>query len=202
VSGVTATTPSRIRLSPEQRREQLLELGVRMLADRSLEELSIDLLAETAGISRGLLYHYFGGKQGFYEAVVQRAADDLYAQTAPPAEGEPLERLQASMEAYVDYVAANRTGYASLVRAAAGGNDALRAIYDTTFEALGSRFFEEDGGSLLIEDTPANRALIRGWQAMTEELTLTWCDDTSVMSRDDLLRVIAGSLPAVLAILD
>ena len=198
---MTATTPARTRLSPDERREQLLELGVRMLADRSLEELSIDLLAEAAGISRGLLYHYFGGKQGFYEAVVQRAADDLYAQTAPPAEGEPLERLHASMEAYVDYVAANRTGYASLVRAAAGGNEALRAIYDTTFDALGSRFFEE-AERLLVADTPANRALIRGWQAMTEELTLTWCDDTSVMSRDDLLRVIAGSLPAVLAILD
>lgn len=200
MSGVTATTHPRTRLSPAQRREQLLELGVRMLADRSLEELSIDLLAETAGISRGLLYHYFGGKQGFYEAVVQRAADDLYAQTAPPAEGEPLDRLQASVEAYVDYVAANRTGYASLVRAAAGGNEALRAIYDATFDALGNRFFEE-AEQMLFADTPANRAVIRGWQAMAEELTLTWCDDPGVMSREDLLRVIAGALPAVLGIL-
>ena len=90
--GVTATTPSpgpsgRTRLSPEERRTQLLDTGVRLLATRSLDELSIDTLAEEAGISRGLLYHYFGGKQGFYEAVVQHAADDLYARTAPPADG-------------------------------------------------------------------------------------------------------------------
>ena len=35
-----------------------------LLATRSLDELSIDLLAEEAGISRGLLYHYFGNKHG------------------------------------------------------------------------------------------------------------------------------------------
>lgn len=200
MGGVTVTTP-RIRLTPEQRREQLLDLGVQMLATRSLEELSIDQIAEAAGISRGLLYHYFGGKQGFYEAVVQRAADDLYAQTAPPAEGDRLERLLASIAAYVDYVAANQAGYSSLVRAAAGGNEALRAIYDTTFAALAERFFTEDPAGELLPDTPANRALVRAWQAMAEELTLTWCADPTVMSRDELLRVLAGSLPAMIEIL-
>lgn len=197
---VTVTTP-RIRLSPEQRREQLLDLGVQMLATRSLEELSIDQLADAAGISRGLLYHYFGGKQGFYEAVVQRAADDLYAQTAPPAEGSHLERLLASTAAYVDYVAANQAGYRSLVRAAAGGSEALREIYDSTFAALAERFFTEDPAGELLPDTPANRALVRAWQAMAEELTLTWCADPSVMSRDKLLQVLAGSLPAMIGIL-
>jgi AcrR family transcriptional regulator len=122
------STPTRTRLSPAQRREQLLDLGVRLLADRSLDELSIDLLAEEAGISRGLLYHYFGNKSAFHEAVVRHAADDLVAQTAPPPGGEPLERLLASVAAYVDYVTANFEGYVSLVRGAAGGNEALRGI--------------------------------------------------------------------------
>src|SRR3712207_8344775 len=100
------TPPTRTRLAPEQRRTQLLDLGVRLLATRSLDELSIDLLAEEAGISRGLLYHYFGNKHAFHEAVVRRAADDLIAQTAPPATGDPVERLQVSVAAYVDYVLA------------------------------------------------------------------------------------------------
>src|SRR5690349_23860940 len=100
--GPVTSTP-RTRLAPAQRREQLLDLGVRLLATRSLDELSIDLLAEEAGISRGLLYHYFGNKHAFHQAVVRRAADDLITQTAPPAEGEPAERLLVSMAAYVDY---------------------------------------------------------------------------------------------------
>src|SRR3954466_3007772 len=110
---VTAPTPPRTRLAPDQRRGQLLDLGVRLLATRSLDELSIDLLAEEAGISRGLLYHYFGGKQAFHLPAVRRAADALIAQTAPPAGGDPLARLQVSVAAYVDYVLANFEGYVS-----------------------------------------------------------------------------------------
>src|SRR3954451_5854001 len=96
---VTATTRS--RLTPDERRSQLLDIGVRLLATRSLDELSIDLLAEEAGISRGLIYHYFDTLHAFREAVVRRTADDLIAQTAPPAEGDPLERLRVSVTAYV-----------------------------------------------------------------------------------------------------
>jgi len=194
---VTTTTP-RIRLSPDERRSQLLDLGVRLLATRSLDELSIDLLAEEAGISRGLMYHYFGNKQGFYEAVVQHAADELYACTAPPAEGEPLERLLGSLTGYVDYVLANHTGYRSLVKAATAGNDNLRAIYDTTFAALADRFFTVDPGGLAIPDTPAVRLLIHAWQAMVEDLVLTWCDSPAGLTKDDLLQVITTSLPALI----
>ncbi len=198
---VTTATPSRTRLTPDERRSQLLDLGVRLLATRSLEELSIDLLAEEAGISRGLLYHYFGGKQGFYEAVVQRAADDLYAQTAPPAEGEPLERLLVSLAGYVDYVVANAPGYRSLVKAASGSNDNLRAIYETTFAALADRFFTADPGGLVIEDTPAVRLVIHAWQAMVEDLVLTWCDHSAGLTRDDLLHLVTGSLPTLVDLL-
>ena len=158
----TTRTQHRTRLSPAQRREQLLDLGVRLLADRSLDELSIDLLAEEAGISRGLLYHYFGNKDAFHEAVVRHAADDLIAQTAPPPGGEPLERLLVSVAAYVDYVSANFEGYVSLVRGAAGGNETLRGIYEEVREVLSERIFLEDAQGDLIADTPHNRLIVRG----------------------------------------
>src|SRR3954468_22327412 len=139
---MTTTTASRVRMSPDNRREQLLELGVRLLSTRPLEELSIETLAEEAGISRGLLYHYFGNKQDFHTAVVQRAADDLYARTAPTGEGTPLEQLAGSLARYVDYVAENYQGYVSLLRGAAGGHESLREIYESARSALTDRLFE------------------------------------------------------------
>jgi AcrR family transcriptional regulator len=197
---VTATTRS--RLTPEARRSQLLDLGVQLLATRSLDELSIDLLAEEAGISRGLLYHYFGNKHAFHEAVVRRAADDLIAQTAPPPGGDPLVRLQASLAAYVDYVVANLEGYASLLKGASGGNEALRAIYEEVRAVLSERLFLEDPDGELIADTPRNRLIVRGWSAMTEELVITWATDQRAaptgVSRDELLDIIGGSLPALI----
>ncbi|MDN5744198.1 MAG: TetR/AcrR family transcriptional regulator [Nocardioidaceae bacterium] len=195
---MTAHTSPRTRLTPDERRTQLLDLGVHLLATRSLDELSIDLLAEEAGISRGLLYHYFGNKLGFYEAVVQHAADDLYQQTAPPASGEPFERLLVSLTGYVDYVIANHTGYRSLVTAARGGNDTLREIYDVTFAALADRFFTSDPQGEVLTDTPAVRLLLHAWQAMVEDLVLTWCERPSGLSRTDLLQVVTASLPTLI----
>jgi AcrR family transcriptional regulator len=201
---VTVTTRSsggrgpRNRLSPDERRAQLLDLGVRLLATRSLDELSIDLLAEEAGISRGLLYHYFGNKHDFHEAVVRRAADDLIEQTAPPAEGEPLERLLASMTAYVDYVVANYEGYLSLVKGAASGNEALRRIYDDALTVLTDRVFTEDALEELA-DTPTTRLVVRGWASMSEALVLAWAKDPAGVTRRELDDLLANSLPALVA---
>ncbi len=199
------TTTPRTRLSPEERREQLLDLGIRLLATRSLDELTIDLLAEEAGISRGLLYHYFGSKQAFHEAVVRHAAEDLIAQTLPPTDGDPLARLLRSVTAYVDYVIANHEGYVSLVKAAAGGNESLRAIYEDARSVLNGRIFREDaphvvGAGEIVPDTPAHRLVVRGWSAMVEELVLSWIEDPSGVSREQLIGILTASLPAVIEV--
>jgi len=193
------TNPARTRLSPEARRTQLLELGARLFATRSVDEISIDVLAEEAGISRGLIYHYFGSKQDFRLAVIRHAVEDLVEKTAPPAEGDPLERMLASLGVYVDYVLANLTLYRSLVRAAAGGTDEIRGLYEEARFALTDRIFREDVEQQILKDTPQTRLVVRGWSAMAEEMVLTWADDPSVMTRDELLGVLALSLPALVA---
>ena len=190
-------TTRRTRLTPEQRRTQLLDLGAHLFATRSVEEISIDVLAEEAGVSRGLLYHYFGNKSDFREAVIRHAVEDLVAQTAPPAEGEPVERLLASLGVYVDYVLANLTLYRSLVRAAAGGTDEVLALYEEGRAALTDRIFREDAQGEILVDSPRTRLVVRGWSAMTEEMVLSWAEDPAGMSREDLLGVLALSLPAL-----
>lgn len=188
-------------MSPESRREQLLEIGLAMLATRPLEELSIELLAEEAGVSRGLLYHYFANKQEFHLAVVRRAVADLIAITAPRDLDDPIDQLAASMGAYVDYVVDNYAGYVSLVRAAAGGNEELRAIYDTARSALTSRIFDAVGDDrldeLALRDTAAMRLVVQGWAAMSEELVIRWVAEPSTCTREELLRMLAGSLPSL-----
>jgi AcrR family transcriptional regulator len=197
---VTATP--RARLSPEERRSQLLDLGVRLLATRSLDELSIDLLAEQAGISRGLLYHYFGNKHAFHEAVVRRAADDLIAQTVPPAGGDPMDRLNAGVAAYVDYVLTNFDGYVSLLKGASSGNETLRAIFEEVRAVLAERIFLEDPEGQLVADTAHNRLVVRGWSALAEELVVTWGTDQRAgrteVTRDELLATICSALPALI----
>lgn len=194
---------ARVRMSPETRREQLLDIGLELLATRPLEELSIELLAEEAKISRGLLYHYFGNKQEFHLAVVRRAVADLYAITAPRGLDDPLRQLSVSLGAYVDYVVDNYAGYVSLVRAAAGGNEELRAIYEDARAALTGRIFETNGAAELAElglrDTPATRLVVEGWAAFVEETVVSWVREPAGVSREELLAIIAGALPALVA---
>src|SRR4051794_20096623 len=180
---------TRVRMSPDSRREQLIELGVRLLATRSLEDLSIETLAEEAGISRGLLYHYFGGKQEFHTAVVQRAADELFAVTAPSGEGSVLEQLAGSLERYVDYVTHNYQGYLSLVRGAAGGHDDLRAIYEESRAALTGRLFDGPAAAealtIGLTDTPVVRLLVHAWAAFVEDVVLDWAREPGPISREE-----------------
>ena len=198
-------TSTRIRMSPESRREQLLEIGVAMLGSRSLEEMSIELLAEEAGVSRGLLYHYFRNKQEFHLAVVSKAVEDLIAITAPRDNVDPMTQLRASMAAYVDYVEANYQGYASLVRAAAGGNEDLRRVYQEARTALTTRVFDAVGADELITlgftDTPATRLVAEGWAAFCEDTVMRWvAEGKESCTRDELLTVITGALPALMSL--
>ena len=91
----------------------------------------------------------------------------------------------------------NYEGYASIVKAAQGGNESLRALYDEARTSLTDRIFTEDAQGEIIEDTPGSRLMVRGWAALTEELVLTWAADPAGVTRDELLAAIAGSLPGL-----
>ena len=188
------TAAPRTRLAPEARRDQLLDLGVRLFAHSSLEEISIDRLAAEAGISRGLLYHYFGDKTGFREAVVRRAAADFVAATTPPATGEPAARLLASVSAYVDWVDGNHEGYLSLLRGATG-DPVLREVYDDARRTITDRVFAEAPD--LFPDTPAARLLVRGWQKSAEEMVLAWKAGEAGLGRQQVLDLVVASLLAL-----
>ncbi|HET8561324.1 MAG TPA: TetR/AcrR family transcriptional regulator [Marmoricola sp.] len=195
------TTTPRVRMSPASRREQLLELGVRLLATRPIDEISIELLAEEAGISRGLLYHYFGNKREFHRAVVRRAADELIEVTAPSSDEDPLQQLMLSLGAYLDYVGENFHGYVSLVRAAAGGDEDLREIYEEARAALTDRLFDVAGreqlAALGVTDSAATRLMVRGWSALTEEVVISWVRDPAGVGREELLSRLAYGLVAL-----
>jgi AcrR family transcriptional regulator len=194
------STP-RARLRPAQRREQLLDLGVELLSVHRLEDLSIDVLAEVAGISRGLLYHYFTGKRDFHLAVLRRMAERLYVVTAPAAEGSPRDQLAGSLTAFVDYVGDNREAYESFVRAAAAGDPDYREIYEEARASLTDRIFEQAGpdamADLGIVDSPAVRLLVHGWSALVEDTVLLWLGDPRGIGEHELVELLARALAGI-----
>jgi AcrR family transcriptional regulator len=192
---VRPASEKRTRLDPAARRAQLIELGVEMLATRTLDELSVEDIAKQAGISRGLLFHYFSSKQEFHVAVARAAAQELIDRTAPDVTLPPLDALQASLDAFVGYVEENPDNYKSLVRGAASGVPEMRAIFDDTRGTLARRIVVVLGDLDLVLGPRAELA-VHGWVAFTEECVIRWID-AGRGDREQLLAMLTKALPAL-----
>jgi AcrR family transcriptional regulator len=96
---------SRRRLSPDDRRNELLALGAEVFGQRPYDEVRIDEIAERAGVSRALMYHYFPDKRTFFAAVVRAEGERLFEATnTPPDPGQSLfEQVREGVLAYVRY---------------------------------------------------------------------------------------------------
>ena len=95
----------RRRLSPEDRRAQLVALGAKVFGTRPYDDVRIDEIAEMAGVSRALMYHYFPDKRAFFAAVVRAEGERLFEATnTPAAPGQTVfERLRDGVLAYLRY---------------------------------------------------------------------------------------------------
>jgi AcrR family transcriptional regulator len=186
---------TRVRLSPEVRRAQLISLGLDMLATRRLDELSVELIAKAAGISRGLLFHYFPSKQEFHLEVARAAAAEMIRRTEPDPSLAPVDALRGAPTSYIDYVEENPDNYKSLVRGAASGDARMRTIFDETRATMAERIIAviADVG---LEVGPRVRLAIHGWVAYVEECVIRWIDAGTV-NREQLLEMLTKSLPAV-----
>jgi len=185
----------RTRLSPEERRAQLIDLGVRMLAERPLEQISVEDIADQAGVSRGLLFHYFASKHDFHVAIVRHSSAEMLARTAPNTELAPIEILHDAMASYVDYVSDNRNSYVSLLRGTASGDPAMREVFEETRATMAARVIDQLP-KLGIEPDARMGLSVRGWIAFVEEATITWLR-SPVITRDELIDLLVTALPAV-----
>lgn len=188
---MASETPRSGRLDVDERRRQLIKVGGRLFSDRSFDDISIGEIAEAAGISKGLLYHYFPSKRDFYVATVRTAAEQLIASVAK-AETASEDPARAGIDAWLDYVSQHERGYIMLMQGGIGSDAEVRQIAEQTRE----RFVERIVGAV-ESPSPALRLAVRGWIGFVEGATLDWLRDRSV-GRERLRRLLLGSLRAAL----
>lgn len=111
-------TPSRVRMTSKQRREQLLDVGRSLFAERGFEGTSIEEVAARASVSKPVVYEHFGGKEGLYAVVVDREMEQLLTSitTALGSESHPRVVLERAALALLDYIEASTDGFRILVR--------------------------------------------------------------------------------------
>jgi AcrR family transcriptional regulator len=187
----------RARLTTDARREQLVALGGEIFSERPFDEVSIDDIAAAAGISKGLLYHYFPSKRDFYVAVVRQAADEMQAVTETDPGLEPLERLSAGLDHYLEYVETHARGFATVLRAGIGSDPEVAAIVEDVRAAMAGRIL--DDLPLGSPASPGVRIAVRGWVGFAEAASLEWLERREVSRdelRDLLIRALTGAVGA------
>lgn len=163
------------RLTADDRKRQLVKIGLMMLRDKPIHELSIDAIASEAGISRGLLFHYFPSKRDYYVAVISAAGRRLLRVTKPADSLAPEQQLREMLVQFVAFIARRRTAYISFVRGAAGGDDFAVEVYDETRAGLTKRVLTYLGTPEVAEDRMSAEYLrIHAWLSYTEDLAIEW----------------------------
>jgi AcrR family transcriptional regulator len=192
---------ARRRLSTEERREQLLSVGARLFSESPYDDVWIEQVAEIAGVSRGLLYHYFPTKRDFFAAVVERESERMLRLTAA-VPGIPVrEQLSAGLDTFLVYVEAHAHGFRAFHRADAAGDQAVRRVYQRALAAQEQQILaaldadpDVPGG---IEDRPELRIAVRGWLAFTTAVCLEWlrgAELTREQLRDLCARALLGAI--------
>lgn len=177
------------------RRAQLLSLGVRLFARRSYGDVSIDDIAREAEVSKGLLYHYFGGKRAFYVAVVGEAARRLLDAIEPDASLPPPARAFVGIEAYLTFVEQRADTYRALVTGGLGTDPEISALLTSARHQIADRILDAIG---LRGEHPSFQIAVRSWIGGVETACIEWLSDRT-LPREQFVRLMLGSLQGALA---
>ena len=163
----------RARLEVDERRAQLLALGLSIFSERSYDEVSIDDIARAAGVSKGLLYHYFPTKRDFYVAALRAAAKDLLEQTLGAREADISieERVRQGVTTYLDFVERRGGAYVALMRGGIGSDPEVAAVLEEVRLAFLGRIVADLPPGV---EGPLVRTALRGWIGFVEAASIDW----------------------------
>jgi AcrR family transcriptional regulator len=173
---IAAQRPRPSRLAPAARRQQILATARRLVESGQIEQISVEAVAEHAGVSAGLLFHYFGTQRKFRQAVIEEIARELLAQIEPDRALSPVEQLHAGLETFVAYVARRPELYLAVVRTV---DEDLVDLHRTMRNTLAAWLVSGLSGAGAPMG-PAITTTVTGWLAFAEEAVLGWIADPAM----------------------
>ncbi|MEW2418156.1 helix-turn-helix domain-containing protein [Streptomyces sp. NPDC046866] len=169
--------PPRQRLSPAERRSQLLGVAAQLFAAHPYDDVLMEDVAERAGVSRALLYQHFATKRELFAALYRQVAEHLLARTRLDPADTLVEQLTEGLDAHIAYFAENRNTVLAANRALAG-DPVIQTIISDELDALRERLL----GVLPLADGAARQAVsgvLKSWLVFVQVLCVDWLAQTA-----------------------
>lgn len=162
----------RTRLDPAVRRRQIVEAAARVFSEHEPGEVSFELIADEAGVSRSLVYSYFGDRGSLFAAAYNHEMERLDAEIDRALEslGSDRERLARAVAAYLGFAWRHRSSWELIASASSSRHPAVR-------EAIQAR---TDRIAASITGAPAARLLVRGVIGMLEAAAIHTLENDDV----------------------
>src|SRR5688500_10860675 len=107
----------RVRMTGQERRLQLLDVGRTVFAERGYEAASVEEIAARAKITKPVVYEHYNGKEGLYAVVVDREVQALIHRITESLVGDhPRTLLEQAAMAFLTYIQDEPEGFRILVR--------------------------------------------------------------------------------------
>ena len=189
------TAPKYSRLVPGQRREQILDAANELFAERGYDEVSVEEIASSAGVTRGLVHHYFGGRKEVYIALLERIGAQGEEQLPPPTGGSARARLADSVSRWLDWTEQNRTIWlATLGRGEDIADPDVRAVVLELVRRAVALVAAQHTD--MADDTPRLRYALECWTGLNRAATRRWLQGEA--TRDQTHELITSTLEYVL----
>jgi len=196
LNSVTDVQPApRRRLSADDRRRQLVGIGLAKLMDKPIQDLSLDEVAAEAGISRGLLFHYFPTKNDFYVECVAAAGRRILRTTKPADGDDGAAQVETMVRSMVEQIARRRSFYLTLVHGGAS-DERVVDVYQSV------RSISTDRVMAALDLPTEQRPVVHAWWAYVDDRALAWSAEPAERRTPDVDALVSRCCAALDALLE
>ncbi len=191
------TSPTRRRLTAEERRAGILDAALAVFSARGYHPSAIDDIAREAGISKALIYEHFESKQGLYADLLERNAAELFERLGAAIGSVEVDsgaiRLATGLDAFFAFVEERRDAWRILFRDTADPETA--PVLDRILEqvtGLVAALIAEDPGARAMTEDDADRAirLLAQMLVGSVQSVANWWAEHREVPRDQIVEMV------------
>jgi AcrR family transcriptional regulator len=176
-----------------QRREQLLAVAGERFAELGFHAVSMDAIADAAGVSKPVLYQHFPSKRALFLALVEEAAGELQLRVGQALEGttDNRERVHKAVRAFFDFVSDQR--FRLLLVTADSADEEVAALVDAAHQAVAeavAKLIAADAGL----SQPSAELLATGVRGLAVAGARWWLERGEDIDEDAAVRLLARLL--------